>query len=71
MQQSSPTLLATFTITPVIDDNTKLVLSLTTTETTSLPERCYWDIQASSDSDPTYQKTYMRGAVFVAREVTM
>lgn len=71
MQQASPTLLATFTTTPVEGDNTKLTLSLTTVQTEALPERCYWDIQATSDSDPTYQKTYMRGVVYVTREVTM
>ena len=70
-QAGDPSLLATFTVTPVEASNNKLKLSLTADETTNLPERCYWDIQATTDSDPTYQKTYMRGSAFVTREVTM
>ena len=71
MQPGLPTLVATFTVTPVVGSTTKLKLSLTAEETGNLPERCYWDIQATAESDPTYQKTYMRGNVFVTREVTM
>lgn len=62
--------IGTFTITPVEGDNTKLTLSLTSNQTTSLPERAYWDIQARSTVDTTYEKTYMRGTVFVTRQVT-
>jgi hypothetical protein len=71
MQPGDPTLVCNMTVTPVSGQNQKLTLSLTSTQTTTLPERCYWDIQATTDEDPTYQKTYMRGAVFVTREVTM
>ena len=71
MQPGDPSLVSHFTITPVDGNNQKLTLSLTSTQTSNLPERCYWDIQATTDDDPTYQKTYMRGAVFVTREVTM
>ena len=71
MQPGDPSLVSHFTITPVTGNNQKLTLSLTSTQTSNLPERCYWDIQATTDDDPTYQKTYMRGAVFVTREVTM
>ena len=71
MQPADPTLLATFTITPVSGNNQKLTLSLTSDQTTMLPERSYWDIQATSSDDPNYQKTYMRGTVFNTREVTM
>jgi hypothetical protein len=70
IQAGSVTKVGTFTITPVVGDNSKLTLSLTPEETESLPERCYWDIQATDDADPTYQKTYMRGAVVVTRQVT-
>lgn len=70
MQPGSVTKVGTFTVAPVTGDNTKLTLSLTPEETDSLPSRCYWDIQATSDADPTYQKTYMRGAVVVTRQVT-
>ena len=71
MQPGDPSLVSHFTITPVTGNNQKLTLSLTSTQTSNLPERCYWDIQATTDDDLTYQKTYMRGAVFVTREVTM
>ena len=70
-QPGMPTLLANFTVTPVVGSDTKVTLSLPSDKTTILPERCYWDIQATTDSDPSYQKTYMRGHVFVTREVTM
>lgn len=70
LQPGSPTLLTNFTITPVSGDNQKLTLSLSSEQTTELPDRCYWDIQATTDADPTYQKTYMRGAMFVTRQVT-
>lgn len=59
---------SSFTIEQV--DTQKLKLSLSPIETQSLPERCYWDIQATVENDPSYQKTYMRGGVFVTREVT-
>lgn len=71
LQPGDATLLATFTVTPVSGSNNKLQLSLTSDQTTMLPERAYWDIQATTSNDPTYQKTYMRGTVFTTREVTM
>jgi len=70
-QPGLPTLLATFVVTPVVGSNSKVTLTLSSDETGNLPERCYWDIQATTESDPTYQKTYMRGNVFVTPEVTM
>lgn len=60
--------IASFTITET--DVDKLTLSLSSTETNGLPERCYWDIQATASGDPSYQKTYMRGAIFVTRQAT-
>lgn len=71
IQPGSVTKVGTFTITPVVGVNNKLTLSLTPEQTENLPDRCYWDIQATSEADPTYQKTYMRGAVVVTRQVTM
>jgi hypothetical protein len=68
MQFGSSVSIASFTITQT--DTDKLKLSLTPTETDNLPERCYWDIQATADGDPSYQKTYMRGAIFVTRQAT-
>ena len=71
MQPASPTKVGEFDIAPVVGSTSKLTLSLTTTQTAALPDRCYWDIQATSSSDPTYQKTYMRGVVVATREVTL
>ena len=72
-QPADATLLATFETTIVSTSSTlsKVGLSLTSDQTTMLPERAAWDIQATTESDPTYQKTYMRGVVFTTREVTM
>lgn len=57
-----------FTITQSAAD--KLVLALTKDQTSNLPERCYWDIQFTAPGDPNYQKTYMRGKIFVTRQAT-
>lgn len=61
--------IASFVIEQVSD--TQLKLSLPSTVTETLPERCFWDIQATTENDPTYQKTYMRGAIFVERQATV
>jgi hypothetical protein len=66
----SPTLWATMGVTvndPVLK---KLTVSLTRDQTTNLPQRCAWDIQATSISDPTFERTYLRGQVFVNQQVT-
>ena len=66
----SPTLWGTMEVTvndPVLK---KLALSLTKEQTTVLPVRCAWDIQATSLSDPTFERTYLRGQVFVNQQVT-
>ena len=62
--------LGTFTITNVAGQNDKITISLTSAQTSRLPDKCYWDIQATSVSDPNYQQTFLRGTVFVTREVT-
>ena len=63
--------LVSFTIDFVDDDNTKLKISLTADQTALLPEKCYWDIQATLESDPSFQRTYMRGTVVTTRQVTV
>lgn len=70
-QIGSPVVLASFTVAVDPLDNTKLNLSLTSAQTTSLPERCFWDIQATSSSDAAYEKTYMKGAVWTTPQVTV
>jgi hypothetical protein len=68
---ASPVKLTSFNITVHPTDNTKLILSLTSAQTSILPDRCYWDIQATSAPDPDYQKTYIKGMLFVDRQVTV
>jgi hypothetical protein len=48
----------------------KLTISLTKEQTDVLPVRCAWDIQATSISNPAFERTYLRGQVFVNRQVT-
>lgn len=67
----SPVSIASFTVEFVPGEPTKLKLSLTSTQTEGLPERTFWDIQATSENDPTYEKTYMRGALFTTRQATV
>jgi hypothetical protein len=47
-----------------------VTLSLTATQTTALPERAFWDIQGTTEDNPDYQQTFMRGTVFTTRQVT-
>lgn len=58
----------TFTIEQT--DTDKLKLSLTSAQTDALPDRCFWDIQATATGDTSYQKTYLRGAISVTRQAT-
>lgn len=57
-----------FTITQTATD--KIKLSLISSQTTNLPERCFWDLQFTVPNNPDYQKTYMRGKIFVTRQAT-
>ena len=67
----SPTLWSTMT-TSVNDPNLKkLTISLTKEQTTNLPVRCAWDLQATSLSDDAFERTYLRGQVFVNQQVTL
>ena len=52
-------------------DNTKLNLSLTRQQTELLPRRSYWDLQAMSPTDTDYETTYLRGSVYVTKQVTV
>jgi hypothetical protein len=67
----SPTLWAT--MTTAVNNSTlkKLTISLTKEQTKYLPVRCSWDIQATSIADPTQTRTYLRGQVFVNKQVTV
>jgi len=68
IEPGRPEIVATFNVE--ITDTDKVTLSLTPEQTVNLPERAYWDIQATVEGDSSYQQTYMRGAVFTTREVT-
>jgi len=67
---SSPSLWATFTITVEDAPTKKLRLSLTRAQTQVIPVRAFWDLQATSLSDSTFEQTYIRGQIFCEREVT-
>jgi hypothetical protein len=67
-QAGDPVILATFAITKV--NTTTLLLRLTSAQTSELPQRSFWDIQATSPTDSTYEVTYMKGFVFTERQVT-
>jgi len=36
-----------------------------------LPARAFWDLQATSSIDATFEQTYVRGQVFVTQQVTL
>lgn len=67
---ASPSLWATFTITVYDANLRKLQLSLSKEDTVRIPTRCFWDIQATSLSDATFSKTYLRGQIFAYPQVT-
>jgi hypothetical protein len=67
----SPTLWATMGVAVNNAILKKLTVSLTKEQTDVLPVRCAWDIQATSLSDPTFERTYLRGQVFVNQQVTL
>lgn len=68
---NSPSLYATFTVTYVDRAAGKIRLSLTTTDTQYLPQRAFWDLQMTADSDPSFQQTRIKGQVFVDQQVTV
>jgi hypothetical protein len=70
---NAPSLYATFTITTISTSPTlsKIKISLTTSQTQYMPVRAFWDLQATSVSDPNYEMTYIRGQVFTVQQVTL
>lgn len=66
----SPSLWATFNLQVTDPVLKKIQLSLTKDQTERIPVRAFWDLQATSLSDSTFQRTYLRGQVFCEREVT-
>lgn len=68
---NSPTLYGEFDIAYTNRATGQITLSLTNTDTKYLPSRLYWDLQLTSDSDPDYEQTYIKGLVFVDQQVTV
>ena len=68
---NAPALYATFTVTVTNPTLKKITLSLTKEQTAYLPPRAFWDLQATSTTDATFQKTYIKGQVFVTQQVTV
>jgi hypothetical protein len=68
---NSPSRWAVFNIAVEDAVEKKLRLSLTKDQTEYLPVRSFWDIQATSDSDPDFEQTYLRGQVFCERQITL
>ena len=70
---NAPSLYATFHIetTYVSENLSKITLSLTKQDTQYMPVRAFWDLQATDDTDPTYENTFLKGQVFTTQEVTL
>lgn len=68
---NSPSLYATFDIEIIDEPTGKIRLSLTNSQTEYLPSRLFWDLQATSPTDDTYEQTFLRGQIFVTQEVTV
>lgn len=66
----SPILLDTWTITVTNAANGTATLSLIPTQTSKLPSRSVWDLQITSQSDPDYEHTYIRGTIIVEDQVS-
>jgi hypothetical protein len=69
---ASPSIYATFTITPIFTSPSlaQIQISLETSDTEYLPTRAFWDLHASSTTNPNWRQTYIQGQVFVQQEVT-
>ena len=66
----SPTLAADISVTAVDLALGKVTLSLTSEQTKSLPVNSFWDVQVKN-ADGSFTHTYVRGLVFVTRQVTV
>jgi hypothetical protein len=68
---NAPALYATFEVEIVSNSLGQIRLKLTKAQTAYLPARAFWDLQATSTVDPDFQKTYVKGQVFVTQQVTV
>ena len=68
---NSPSLYGTLDVTILDAANGKIKVSLNKDKTAYLPVRAFWDLQATSTIDDTWEKTYLRGQVFVTQQVSL
>ena len=68
---NAPALYATFSIQKFDAANGRIRLTLDPSATRYLPARAFWDLQATSSTDATFEQTYIRGQVFVTQQVTL
>lgn len=68
---NSPTRYAAFDVTIVDAVTGRIRITLTQSATKYLPVRGFWDLQATSSTDDTFQKTFLRGQVFVTQQVSV
>jgi len=65
----SPILAAEMAVTTVTATTGIVTLSLTSTQTSNLPLKSFWDVQVYK-ADGTFNQTYVRGLVFANRAIT-
>lgn len=68
---NSPSRYASFDVTIIDDATGRIRITLTQSATKYLPVRLFWDLQATSTTDATFQKTFLRGQVFVTQQVSV
>jgi hypothetical protein len=68
---NSPTRYAAFNVTIIDAATGRIRITLTQSDTKYLPVRGFWDLQATSSTDATFQRTFLRGQVFVTQQVTV
>lgn len=68
---NAPSLYATFTVDKTDAVNGKIQLTLYPEDTDYLPPRAFWDLEATSSSDPSFRQTYLKGQVFIDQQVTL
>ncbi len=68
---NSPAIYATFTITKTNAANGTILLTLPSSATKYMPARAFWDLQATMDSNPDFEQTYVRGQIFTQQQVTL
>ena len=68
---NAPALYASFDVQKFDAANGRIRLTLAPSATKYLPARAFWDLQATSTTDASFEQTYIRGQVFVTQQVTL